>query len=69
MLLEEFDVEKYERTIRGEGRDEERERGIQIIVEVLHDAGHDRDFVKKKLVEKYSLSECEAEEKTALHWK
>lgn len=69
MLLEEFDVEKYERTIRGEGRDEERERGIQIIVEVLHDAGHDRDFVKKKLVEKYSLSECEAEEKTALRWK
>ena len=37
MLLEEFDAEKYERTIRSEGREEGRKEGIQATVDVLRD--------------------------------
>ncbi len=69
MFLEEFDAEKYERTIRREGREEGIERGIQIMVEVLHDADQDKAFVINKLMEKYSLQELEAEQKLSLYWK
>lgn len=69
MLLEEFDVEKYERTLRKEGREEGREEGIRCIVEVLQEAGQTREFVIDKIVEKYALLQAEAEEKTERYWK
>lgn len=65
MFLEEFDVEKYERTLKEEGREE----GVQYIIEILQEAGHDMDFVRRKLTEKYSMPEQEAEQKLLLYWK
>ena len=69
MLLEEFDVEKYERTLRKEGREEGREEGIRCIVEVLQEAGQTREFVIDKIAEKYALLQTEAEEKAERYWK
>ena len=68
-ILEEFDVEKYERTLRWEGREEGREEGIRCAVEVLQEAGQTRMFVMNKLAEKYALSQTEAKEKTEQYWK
>ena len=44
MLLEEFDAEKYERTLRSEGREEGREEGriigkVEDILELLEELG------------------------------
>ncbi len=81
MLLEEFDAEKYERTLRSEGKEEgrkegkeegieeEREDGIRYMIEVLQELGQSVDCVKEKLKEKYSLSEKEAQGKQQLYWK
>lgn len=77
MLLEEFDVKKYERTLRGEGREEGREEGrkegredgIRIMVESLQEINCDTITTKNKLREKYSLSETEAEQKLLQYWK
>ncbi len=77
MFLEEFDAEKYERTIRREGREEgeikgrreEREQSLQNVIELLEEMGHTREIVRLKLVEKYSLPETEAEQKLLLYWK
>lgn len=49
MLLEEFDVEKYERTIREEGREEGREAGREAVNKLgvlLTKAGRSGDFLK-----------------------
>lgn len=69
MLLEEFDVEKYERTLRKEGREEAREESIRCTVEALQEAGLTRTFVIDKIAEKYALLQTEAEEKTERYWK
>lgn len=81
MLLEEFDVEKYERTLKSEGREEgiregmeigKRqgiEQGIRCMVEVLQEAGQTKAQVAEALVAKYSLSEDGAKEKLSLYWK
>ena len=73
MILEEFDVEKYERTIRAEGREEgkqeEREESIRYIVELLQEVGQTKMFVTDKIAEKYVLSHTEAEEITNQYWK
>ena len=69
MLLEEFDVEKYERTLRKEGREEGREEGIRCTVEALQEAGQTRTFVIDKIAEKYALLQTEAEEKIERYWK
>lgn len=65
MLLEEFDVKKYERTLRGEGREE----GIRLTLEILQESDFSREYARRKLEEKYSLSENEAEQKLLLYWK
>ncbi len=69
MILEEFDAEKYERTIRAEGRQEEREESIRYIVELLQEVGQTKMFVTDKIAEKYVLSHTEAEEITNQYWK
>lgn len=77
MLLEEFDVEKYERTLKSEGREEGisegieagREQGIRCMIEALQEAGQTEKQVAAALVTKYSLSEGAAKEKLSLYWK
>ena len=70
MLLEEFDKDKYERTLRSEGREEGikegREEGIkegiQGTVDVLRDLKHGDIEIKSIIKNKYNLSDDEAEE-------
>lgn len=85
MLLEEFDIKKYERTLRGEGREEGREagreegrqegreagreEGIQFTLEILKESDFSREYAQRKLREKYALSETEAEQKLSMYWK
>ena len=73
MLLEEFDAEKYERTIRGEGREEGREEGvktsIRYSIEILQETSQPREYAKKKIMEKYTVSEEEAEQEFLLYGK
>ena len=59
MLLEEFDAEKYERTIRSEGRVEGREEGeakVNRLGLLLTEAGRSNEFLK-------SLSDRELQKK------
>ena len=62
MLLEEFDKEKYERTLRSEGREEGIKEGIQGTVDVLRDLKHGDIEIKYIIKNKYNLSDDEAEE-------
>lgn len=64
MLLEEFDAEKYERTLRSEGREE----GLRCSIEIMQETNVSRNLAKRKLMEKYFLSEEEAEGKLLLYW-
>lgn len=68
-ILEEFDVEKYERSLRREGKEEGREEGIRCVVELLQEMGQTKPFVIDKLADKYALSQTEAEEKAEQYWK
>ncbi len=77
MLLEEFDVKKYERTLRSEGREEgiregmERaaEQGICCMVEALQETGQTKTYITDKVMEKYALSKKEAEQRVMRYWK
>lgn len=77
MLLEEFDVEKYERSLKKEGREEgiregiEQgiEQGIRCMVEALQEAGQTREYAVSKVVEKYALSEAEAVRSVDRYWR
>ena len=64
MLLEEFDVEKYERSLKREGREE----GLRIMVETLQEIGQTREYIVNKVAEKFSISEKEAELKVEKYW-
>lgn len=77
MLLEEFDVKKYERTLRSEGLEEGMElgrkqgieQGIRCTIEILQEAGQSKGYVTDKLAEKYALSEEAAADKLLQYWK
>ncbi len=81
MLLEEFDVEKYERTLKSEGREDgiregikigiEQgiEQGIRCMVEALQEAGQTKTYIAEQLAEKYNLPRADAEKKAILYWK
>lgn len=69
MLLEEFDAEKYARTIREEGREEGIKEGIRCSIEILQEANQSRTYARKKIMEKYAVSEEEAEQNLRLYWK
>jgi len=73
MLLEEFDAEKYERTIRSEGREEGRVEGIKagmrFSIEIMQETNQTRENARKKIAEKYLISEDEAEQELLLFWK
>ncbi|MCM1423852.1 MAG: hypothetical protein NC415_08555, partial [bacterium] len=56
MLLEEFDAEKYERTIRGEGREEGIEEGIEKLnrlIQLLMEENRQEDLVRSTTDEAY----------------
>lgn len=68
MLLEEFDAEKYERTLRSEGREEGREIGLEEGREeinrlgvLLTESGRGNDFLK-------SLSDREFQRKLLIEF-
>lgn len=73
MLLEEFDAEKYERTLRLEGREEGLKEGlktgIRCSIEILQETDRSREYAKKKIMDKYAVSEDEAEREFQLYWK
>ena len=73
MLLEEFDVEKYERTLRSEGMEQGIEQGteygIRAALELLLELGCTKEAAKNRILEKFSLSEETAEEKLRVYWK
>lgn len=81
MLLEEFDVEKYERTLKREGIDEGieqgieqgkeqgKEQGLRIMVETLQEIGLTRDETFSRIAEKFALSEVETKAKVEKYWK
>lgn len=69
MLLEEFDAEKYERTLRSEGREEGRKEGelkINKLGTLLMEAGRSDEFLnslsdrklQKRLLIEFGLEEC-----------
>ena len=64
MLLEEFDVEKYERTLRSEGREEgieeTRNEDIDKLISVLKELEISDEEIMKQLKKQYSLSDKEA---------
>lgn len=72
MLLEEFDVEKYERTLKREGIDEGIkqgiEKGLRIMVEALQEMGLTKEEMVKIIAEKFELSEAEAKAKVEKYW-
>jgi hypothetical protein len=61
MLLEDFDAKKYERTIREEGIEEEREHGIRILIETCIKFGVSKEEIIKQLIKEYSLTQEQAE--------
>ena len=63
MLLEEFDVEKYERTIRSEGREEARNEAIDKLISSLKEFKIPDEKITEQLMKQYSLSDEEAEER------
>lgn len=73
MLLEEFDVEKYERSLKREGLEAGIKQGIEQgmcnMIETLQEAGWTEESTAKKIAEKFMLSSMEAERKVAEYWK
>lgn len=63
MLLEEFDVEKYERTIRSEGREEARNEAIDKLISALKELKISDEKIVEQLMKQYGLSDEEAEER------
>ena len=62
MLLEEFDVEKYERSLKEEGREEGREEGICALVNTCHRLGVSEEDTVNALIREFSLTREKAEE-------
>lgn len=81
MLLEEFDVEKYERSLKKEGREEGIregmelgmrqgiEQGIRCMVEALQETEQTKIYVTDKIAEKYKLSKEEAKQRVTRYWR
>lgn len=73
MLLAEFDVEKYERSLKSEGFDEGIEQGLEqglgIMIESLQEIGQTKEDIVDIIARKYALAEIEAERKVEMYWK
>lgn len=62
MLLEEFDVKKYERSLREDGREEGREEGIRALVEVCQEFGMSKEDILVRLETRFSMGADSAEQ-------
>lgn len=69
MSIYEYDEEKHMRQTKEEGREEGREEGIQILIQTCRELDIPREVISKKLMEKFSFSGQEAEEKMIKYWK
>lgn len=63
MLLEEFDAEKYERTLRAEGKEEAMEAAIAEFVDAMKELEIPVEKIKHQLMKRFNLSDEAAEEK------
>lgn len=65
MLLEEFDVKKYERSLREDGREEGREEGrgegIRALIEVCQEFGMSKEDILVRLETRFSMGADSAE--------
>ena len=61
-------INNYINQGRAEGRAEEREQGIQALVEAVRDFTQDRDAAIQRLIRVFSLSPDSAAEKVAQYW-
>ena len=68
MILETYDKELHDKTLRNEGQEEERENGIRQLLSALYELNIPKDTALQKLKEKYPLSENEAENYLAEYW-
>lgn len=67
--LEGFDVKKYERTLREEGREEGRkEIAMEKLIQVLNSLMYSKETAICQLVKHYELSEEEAATKVEMYW-
>lgn len=55
-------------SILEEGIEQGIEQGIRIMVETLREVGQTKDYIQKKMIEKYELSETDAELKMGQYW-
>lgn len=62
MLLEEFDVKKYERSLREDGREEGREEGIGALIEVCQEFGMSKEDILARLETRFSMGADSAEQ-------
>lgn len=62
--FKEIDLPAERKKIREDGREE----GIKIIIDTLKELNASYDFVSDKLIEKYSLTPEQAEEKLSKYW-
>ena len=72
MILETYDKELHDKTLRHEGQEEgastERINGIRQLLSTLYELNIPKDTALQKLKEKYPLSENEAESYLAEYW-
>ena len=72
MILETYDKELHDKTLRNEGQEEgastERINGIRQLLSALYELNIPKDTALQKLKEKYPLSENEAESYLAEYW-
>ena len=67
--LEGFDVKKYDRTLREEGREEGRkEIAMEKLIQVLNSLMYSKETATCQLVKHYELSEEEAATKVEMYW-
>ena len=52
------EIKKRERTM---GREEGREKGIEVLIESMHEFGQPRENIVKQIKKKFSLTQDEAE--------
>lgn len=69
MLLAEFDAEKYERTIREEGREEGIEQGTRALIETCMELGSTKEETRSRIVLKMRLSYKEADNYLEKFWR
>lgn len=63
MLLEKFDIKKYEHTLREEGKEEGIELGIRALINTCNLLGVSKEQTISRLTEEFSLSPEDAQKR------